>query len=365
MATIASLAVNIIAKTDKFIAGLNASNTAVGRFVKKVATAQTALVGLGVYGFGRMISNAVNAGSELHDLSKKIGITTEALGALDYATKQLGGSTSAMHTALQFMSKTLGQAAQGATAAQAAFERLGINFKDLLGLPVEQQFLSLVDAINKLPTASERAAAAQQVFGRGGKELAGIIAAGTAEIVKFGDAAAASGALISSEQAAALDEAADAATAFKDSWSALWTQGVAVFAPLITGAFVVLGATIRALRAIWLSAQIALIGGFELVHSAIQKTAEGMNLLLPKFAEIDVEGFRANVETYAAKRHELLGKLDVIGGKTSGAGPLQVPTAQATGQIKEQKTTNEKLDQLIAVQQAGQGNVQLATAGVR
>lgn len=368
MATIGSLAVNIVASTDKFISGLNKAQTGLGRFVSKISAAQTAVVGLGVYGFARMVTSAVNAGSELHDLSKKLGISTEAISALDFATKQLGGSTSAMHTALQFMSKTLGQAAQGATAAQAAFERLGINFRDLLNIPVEQQFLSLVDAINKLPTAAERAAAAQQVFGRGGKELAAIIAAGTAEIVKFGDEAARAGAIVSTDSAAALDEAADAATAFKDSWSAMWTQGVGLFAPLISGAFKVLGFALKVFRVTFMEMVDQILAGVGLMIRAWETLASAANYLLPKAFEFDAGKIDAWVKGFEEARQGIAQQQDIIirGGK--GAGPLKVPPAQAAaaaGQVKEQKTTNQKLDQVVAAVQAGQGKVQLATAGVR
>lgn len=344
MATIGSLAVNIVATTDKFVAGLNTAQTKLGRFVSKISAAQTAVIGLGVYGFGRMISAALEAGSELHDLSQKLGITTEALSALDYATKQLGGTTQGMHNALAIMARTLGDAASGAKAAQQAFTQLGLNFADLITQSPDQQFLKIVDAINKLPTAAEKASAAQNIFGRGAKDLSAVINAGTAEIIKMGDEAARTGAIIGTDQAAALDTAADAATAFKDSWSALWIQSVAVFAPLITGAMKVIEVGLLAVRAVWKSLQVFVTTGLEVILAGLEQVASALNVVLPKFAEFDVGGITAEREALGELRRKQLAQLDVIGG-AKGDNPL--------------------LKELVEVTKANQGTVQLATAGVR
>lgn len=370
MATIGSLAVNIVATTDKFIAGLNKAQTGLGRFVSKISAAQTAVIGLGVYGFGRMVTAAVNAGSELHDLSKKIGITSEALGALDYATKQLGGSTKALHNALHFMNKTIGDAIQGNKAAIESFERLGINVANLSTLAREQQFLVIVDALNKMPDAAQKAASGADVLGRGYKELAGTIAAGTGEIVKFGDAAAASGALISSEQAAALDEAADAATAFKDSWSALWTQGVGLFAPLITKAFETLGFALKVLRVTWIELLDQVLAGVGLMLNSWKTLADAANYLLPQMFEFDTGKIQEWANAVGAVRADFdKQQAAIMGGK--GEGPLKVPPAQAAAAaapvVNEQKITNKKLEEVVAAVQAGPvtGKIQLATASVR
>lgn len=344
MATIGSLAVNIVATTDKFIAGLNNAQTKLGRFVSKIGAAQSAVIGLGVYGFGRMISAALEAGSTLHDLSQKLGITTEALGALDFATKNLGGSTEALHNALHFMNKTIGDAIQGNKAAIESFERLGLNVRELSTLAREQQFLVIVDALNKMPNASEKAASAADVLGRGYKELSSTINAGSDALIKFGDEAARTGQLISSEQAAALDDASDAVNNFGTAWSNLWTQAVAVFAPLITGAMKVIEVGLLAVRAVWKSLQIFVTTGLEVILAGLEQVASALNVVLPKFAEFDVGGITAEREALGELRRKQLAQLDVIGG-AKGDNPL--------------------LKELVEVTKANQGTVQLATAGVR
>ncbi len=90
------------------------------------------------------------------------------------------------------------------------------------------------DAVgNKIIAPAERAAAAQGIFGKGAKELSALIEAGTAAIIEQGDAAAATGAIISTDTAAALDEAGDALKAFSDSWAALKLQMVGAFVPAL------------------------------------------------------------------------------------------------------------------------------------
>lgn len=315
------MSVSIVASTDKFIAGLNSASTKLGKFVKSIGAAQTAVIGFGVYGFGAMISKALEAGSALHDFSQKANISTEAVSALDYAAKQLGGTTEGMHNALQFMSRTLGQAAQGSNSAAEAFSRLGLEWRELLNIPAEQQFLKIVDAINQLPTAAEKASAAQAIFGRGAKDLQGVIQAGTAEIIKMGDEAARTGQIIGSDQAAALDAASDAATSFKDSWSALWTQAVAVFAPVLSVVFFALEESLKAIRAAWYAVQYAIVGGIELIIRALQQLANAANYVLPSFAEFSMENFNANIDALAGQRAELSGKIQTIAGN-GGGNPL-------------------------------------------
>ena len=81
-----------------------------------------------------------------------------------------------MGTLLTFMSRNLGNLANGSTSAQKAFGRLGLSMTDLAGLSPERQFELISQRIMALPTAAERTAAAMAIFGRQGAMAMGLIA---------------------------------------------------------------------------------------------------------------------------------------------------------------------------------------------
>lgn len=351
---------NIVATTDKFIAGLNQSQTALGRFVGKISTVQNALIGLGVAGFAAVVKGAIDAGGALFDLSQKLNISTEALGALHFAASQLGSSGERVDVALQFMTKTLGQAALGSDKAIGSFNQLGLNFNELLKLPVEQQFLAIVDALHKIPDRAIQAAAGTAIFGKGMKDLTAMVAAGTGEIIKFSDEAAAAGILVGSETAEKMDEASDAISKLINMWGSLKIALVGDYAEEITTAVDMIGGAILGLRVAFITMQVGVVFAMEIVARSIVGVLDLMNLLLPKFAEINTQKGQSFVETLASKRAELSNRaIDLVQGTDKG--PLKIPDSKAVE--KNTAATNDKMDELIEATKAK--GPQLQVAGVR
>jgi hypothetical protein len=369
VATIGSLAVNIVATTDKFIAGLNNASGRLGKFVKSVSTVQGALVGLAAGGFAAVVKGAIDAGGAIFDMSQKLKISTEALGALRFAAEQLGGTAGSVDTALAKMNVTLGNAISGSKAANDAFLMLGLQANVLAGIPVEQQFLAIVDAINRLPTAAEKASAAQKIFGRGAKELTALISAGTDKIVEFGEEAQRMGALVSNEQSKALDDAADSMAAFSAQWQAMTQQLVATFAPAITGAMFLITESIKFLKTVWNSLQVVMLGGLAAIEFALLNMVKVVNALLPKFLEFQglEQDFRVGMESFVQQAKEIGNQVDIRHGFAQGQGPLQKSTAAGIESKQVEKntaTTNDKLDAVTAAIKASP-RVQLKVAGVR
>jgi hypothetical protein len=365
VATIGSLAVNIVATTDKFISGLNNASGRLGKFVKGVGVVQGALVGLAATGFAAVIKGAIDAGGAIFDMSQKLKISTEALGALHFAATQLGASAGAVDNALAKMNITMGNAIGGSKAAIQAFQMLGLEANVLAGIPVEQQFLAIVDAINRLPTAAQKASAAQAIFGRRAKELSALISAGTSEIIKFGDEAQRTGAILTNEQAAALDDAGDSMAAFSASWQGMTQQLVATFAPAITFAMKGITETIKFLHTVWNTLQFAILGGLAAIEYAMLNMVKVVNALLPKFLEFQglEQDFRVGAESFVQQAKDIGRQVDIRHGAVQGQGPLQKPTTPESKAVeKNTATTNEKLDAVVAAIKA---SPRLQVAGVR
>lgn len=343
MATIGTLAVNIVATTDKFISGLNNASGRLGKFVKSVGVVQGALAGLAATGFAAVIKGAIDAGGALFDLSQKLNTSTEALGALHFAANQLGGSAGAVNTAISFLQKTLGKAAEGSDAAQASFSRLGIDFRQLIDLSGDQQFLAVVDALNKIPNAAGRASAGAAVLGKQSKELAAAIAAGTDEIIKFGDAAARNGAILTTEQAAALDETSDSIAAFSQQWQTMTQAFVSFFSPIISGSMTIITESIKFLHSAWNTLQFALLGGAAAVEGAMLLVVKAINAVLPKAMEFS--GIQQELEV---GMDSLLQEAKIIGKRVDarhgigGGGPLEKATLSG-GPVQTDKQLRDKI----------------------
>jgi hypothetical protein len=92
MSTIGSLAVNIVANTSKFNAGVKGVYGAIGGLKSKLS-----LIG-GAFeaSMGGLLTWFARAGSELHDLSQATGIAVGELDFLKYAAEQSGTSIEAL-----------------------------------------------------------------------------------------------------------------------------------------------------------------------------------------------------------------------------------------------------------------------------
>lgn len=361
MATIGSLAVNIVAKTDKFIAGLNNAQGKLGAFVKKIGVAKIAAAGAAAtagYAMGSAIKQAVEFGGRIQELTNKLHISAEALTALHFAANQLESSSVAVDAALAKMSVTLGRASFGAASAEEAFSRINLSHEELLKLPVEQQFLAVIDALNKVPDAAERAAAGQDIFGKGSKELSALISAGTEEIIRQGREAAAAGAVMSTSAVESLDNVGDAVASLIASWQILKAETVATFGPILTFLSSIGSNALKVVRGILYMARSLIMDFAGFMASITAIAGDLLNVLLPKKLEVNTEDIRAWAKGFSESAEMEIKKMR--GMSTSGAAnPLE-----NSKQVEQNtSTTNKKLDELIEATRAR--GPQLQVAGVR
>lgn len=363
--TIGSLAVNIVATTGKFTQGLNKAKSSLGKFVSGIGAAQTAVAGLAIAGIGAIVDAAIEAGGKLQELTTKLHISSEALTALHYAADQMESSAGAVDSAIQKMTLTLGKAAEGSDKAINSFARLNLDFTKLLALPVEQQFLAIVDAIHKIPDAAQRAATAQAIFGKGAKEIMPLITAGTTAITEYGQKAAEAGAIVGTDTVQALDDAGDSVNRFKASWESLKLSVVGTFAPAITFAMDLIVGAIKRAKAAWFILQYAITGGIELISRYILKMEEGLShlpLIGNTFSDMSQKD-QMLVDDLARRRGELGQKIKTnLGFGGSSDNPLKAPNSKQVE--KNTATTNEKLDRVVDAINA-RPPVNLQMAGVR
>jgi hypothetical protein len=107
--------------------------------------------------------------------ARRLGMSMTTFQNLGQVAEEAGVGIGQMSALLTFMTRNLGNLANGSASAQKAFGRLGLTLADLQALSPERQFELISQRIMALPTAAERTAAAMAIFGRQGAAAMGLI----------------------------------------------------------------------------------------------------------------------------------------------------------------------------------------------
>lgn len=148
-----------------------------------------------------MIKSAIDSAEATGILAGKLGITTEALSKLQYAAKLSDVSQASLETGMKKLARTLTDAASGSAAATKAFDALGLSAEEIINLPADEQLGRIADALNAVENASQRAALAQKIFGRGGVDMLPLLAEGQKGIAALSAEAERMGVVISEDMA--------------------------------------------------------------------------------------------------------------------------------------------------------------------
>lgn len=165
-----------IDKVRKELSTLNATAKGIGDGFKALGGVIAGAISVGA--FAGFIRGANAAGDALNDLSGRLSVSASSLQTMQLAAGLAGGSAEAMNTALAKMSETLGSALSGNKQATQAFTQLGLSVNELAKLKPDEAFRRIADATAAIPNSFERAAVAQDIFGKGAKEIAGLLADG-------------------------------------------------------------------------------------------------------------------------------------------------------------------------------------------
>jgi hypothetical protein len=231
--TIGSLAVNVVARTGSLVRGMTKARGVVKTFAIG-ATVAMGVATAAVAGSLRVFNDMAPAIDRVAKASDRLDIPTEKLTALGHAASLAGTGPQALEKSLTKMLRNVGDAATlGTGAAADAIANLGLNADQLKNQGTEQTFLEIGDAINKLPTAAEKTAAAMAIFGKSGADLLPLFATGSEGIRLAMADAEALGKTFSREQANLVEQANDAMTRAGAAVDGLKTQLTVALAPAI------------------------------------------------------------------------------------------------------------------------------------
>jgi len=166
--------------------------------------------------------------------ARTLGTTQAVFAGLSLAAGIAGVSTESFTKALKRQSKSIVDANDGLQTQARAFERLGLDTKKLIDLPVEKQFGAITTALGNVENATLKVAIASDIFGAKNADLINILELGEEGLDNFIKKAKELGVALTEDQTAAIEGANDAVLVFKTSLTGLGNQLAARFAPLIT-----------------------------------------------------------------------------------------------------------------------------------
>ncbi len=178
MATIASLIVEISAKSIKLKKGLASATSKIKAFAKKSAKVLAgigAFIGVGAVAAVVAITKTVNKyAAEIDKLAKtssKLGVPVKALQKLQYQAELTGVSADTMNMALQRMTRRTSEAAKGTGEAKNALKELRLDANKLAQLSPDEQFYEISRAMKQISNQGDKVRLAMKIFDTEGVSL--------------------------------------------------------------------------------------------------------------------------------------------------------------------------------------------------
>ena len=189
MATISTLAVNLIARTSAFEKGMKRGKKSVKTFRtsliatgKRVALFGVAIASTGLILGRAFVKNTLATLDVVAKLSRRLDIAHEALLGLQHAASLAGVTNEALNKSLEIFVRRMGEVKSGSGEAKRGLEALGLSAEKMIALTPDKALLVIADRIQNLGTQAEKAAAAYFLFGRSGAQLLNLFEQGAGGI---------------------------------------------------------------------------------------------------------------------------------------------------------------------------------------
>jgi len=282
--------------TTSFITGMK-------RVSSSVLNLKTAIVGaVGAAGLGYMIKKQMEEIDAAAKMADRLNMATEELVAFQHGAELSGVATSSLNKGLEIFSRRLGEVQMGTGEAQRALDLLNLSADDLADLSPDKAIYEVADAINELETQSQKAAAANYLFGRSGQQLLNLFDKGSRGLMAYRDEVDKLGLSFSRIDAAKVEAANDAMTRARRVFTGLQRTATIEIAPYIE-------------RAATAFTEFATSG--EGVGAKMMSVFEGMSLGVTKVGSLTrtLPAYWYAVE--AASRQSLAAVYDMAGAMTN------------------------------------------------
>jgi hypothetical protein len=196
--------------------GFAKANAAIQRNAGAIRAAGATITAMGaglagaIYGMMRLAEATGSAAEQLRNQAAMTGLSRKQLQEYTFIAQQAGFSTEAITTASAFLQRNLMGIEEGTGNAAKVIEALGVEIyqADHKSLrPMSELLPALIERLQGMASEIDRNKFAAQVFGRGWKEIAPLLAMTTAEMAKQQQAARDLGLVWSDDMFRAADRA--------------------------------------------------------------------------------------------------------------------------------------------------------------
>lgn len=149
----------------EFVRGIDGANRKLNEFAEKaVAAGRTAALALSA-----AAAASLKYADDIYDTAKANEVAIDTIVKMKLALNQSGGSAENAGKLMASFTSFVDKAAGGSLEAQRTFAKLGISFKDITNLSMDQIFAKTTEAIRNQADSITRNATAYEVFGKGMK----------------------------------------------------------------------------------------------------------------------------------------------------------------------------------------------------
>ena len=242
-----------------------------------VGATATAVAGASV-AFVNGVQDVASYGDSIDKTSQRLGISTTAFQEWDYVLNIAGTSMDNMQMGMKTLTNQLDEARNGSESAIANFEALGLSLDDINNMSREEVFQQVIFGFQGMADSTERAALANDIFGRSGQELTPLFNMTEEQTRELIETANEYGMVMS-------EDAVQASATFTDSMTTMKNTLAGVKNDLLSDFLPSFSTVMDGLSAIFSGDE----GGLALVTEGVNEFASQMNETLPMFLEIGGE----------------------------------------------------------------------------
>lgn len=239
-----------------------------------VTATATAVAGASV-AFVNGMQDVASYGDSIDKTSQRLGMSTTAFQEWDYVLNIAGTSMDNMQMGMKTLTNQLDEARNGSESAIANFEALGISLDDINNMSREEIFEQAIYGFQGMADSTERAALANDMFGRSGQELTPLFNMSAEQTRELIDTANEYGMVMSEDAVQASATFTDSMTTMNRTMAGVKNNLMAEFLPSFS-------TVMDGLSAIFSGDE----GGIALVTEGVNQFASQMNETLPVFLDI-------------------------------------------------------------------------------
>lgn len=277
--------------------------------------------------FASFIKESIDLADSTGKAAQAAGVTTEALSGLQYAAGLADVSAGELNNSLKFLNLSISKAAAGGKDAQRAFGDIGVTIRDASGelRSADAVLLDIADRFSQYKDGAEKAALAQELFGRSGTSLIPLLNSGADGIKELTDQAERFGLIISEDAKRQSEEFNDSLTVMQGITRGVGNQLARELLPTlndITGTMIdvaentdaastasdILGGTLKTL----VTAGIVVGTTFKVVGDSIGAFAAGAAAAAQGEFSQAVEIFKAGGEDYKETTEAALNRINAL-----------------------------------------------------